>query len=92
MGTYVMFGRYSRDGVRGAGAARTGEATALLEGCGGQVRAAYALLGRTDLMIIADFPGTEEAMKASVALAKLTGIAFTTSPAVAISEFDRLFD
>jgi uncharacterized protein with GYD domain len=92
MGTYIMFGRYSHDGMRGASAARTGEATALLEKCGGQVKAAYALLGRTDLMVIVDFPGTEEAMKASVALAKLTGVAFTTSPAVAVDEFDKLFD
>ena len=92
MGTYVMLGRYSRDAVRDASATRTGEATMLLERCRGHVRAAYALLGRTDLMLIADFPGTEEAMRASVELAKLTGIAFTTSPAVAISEFDKLFE
>jgi len=37
-----------------------------------------------------DFPGVAEAMKASVALAKLTGIGFTTSPAVPIEEFDKL--
>jgi uncharacterized protein with GYD domain len=92
VGTYVMLGRYSRDAVRDASPTRTGEATMLLEKCGGHVRAAYALLGRTDLMLIADFPGTEEAMRASVELAKLTGIAFTTSPAVAISEFDKLFE
>jgi hypothetical protein len=30
------------------------------------------------------------AMSASTALAKLTGIAFTTSPAVTIEEFDKL--
>ena len=29
-------------------------------------------------------------MQASIALTKLTGIGFTTSPAVAVDEFDKL--
>jgi hypothetical protein len=32
----------------------------------------------------------EEAMKASVGLHKLTGIAFTTAPAVSVEVFDNL--
>jgi hypothetical protein len=37
-----------------------------------------------------DFPGVKEAMQASVKLAQLLGISFTTSPAVTVEEFDDL--
>lgn len=50
----------------------------------------YALLGDHDLVLVLNFPGVDKAMQASVALNKLTGIAFTTSPAVTVEEFDRL--
>jgi hypothetical protein len=36
-----------------------------------------------------DFPGINEAMKASVALAKLTGIGFSTCVAVSVEDFDK---
>jgi len=42
------------------------------------------------VMLIVDFPGIEQAMKASVALSKMTGIAFTTSPAVTVEKFDEM--
>jgi uncharacterized protein with GYD domain len=50
----------------------------------------YAVLGKYDLAFIVDFPGTAEAMKASIAVTRLTGIGFTTSPAISIEEFDRM--
>jgi uncharacterized protein with GYD domain len=50
----------------------------------------YALLGVHDLLFIFDFPGVEDAMKASVALAKMTGISFTTDPALTVAEFDKM--
>ena len=50
----------------------------------------YALLGAQDLVIITDFLGVEQAMKACVALSKLTGIAFIRSPAVAVEDFDKM--
>jgi uncharacterized protein with GYD domain len=50
----------------------------------------YALLGEKDLVFIVTLPGTKEAMKASVSLSKLTGISFTTSPAVTVDEFDKI--
>jgi uncharacterized protein with GYD domain len=50
----------------------------------------YSLLGEKDLVFILTFPGIEQAMKASVALSKMTGIAFTTYPAISVEEFDRL--
>ncbi len=92
MPTFCMFGKYSSDAVREISAERTVKATAVLDDVGGEVKAGYALLGETDLILIVDFPGVKEAMKASVELNKLLGISFTTSPAVTVEEFDKLFE
>ena len=43
-----------------------------------------------DLVFIGEFPSVEKVMQASVAVSKLTNIAFTTAPAVSIEEFDKL--
>ena len=91
MPTFCMFGKYSSDAVGKISAERTVKATAMMEKLGGEVKTGYALLGETDLVLIVDFPGVKEAMKASVEMNKLLGIAFTTSPAVTIEEFDKLF-
>jgi len=40
--------------------------------------------------LVVELPSTEQAMKASIALSKLTGIAFTTLPAVSMADFDKL--
>jgi uncharacterized protein with GYD domain len=90
MSTYFMFGRYSIGAVYEISAERSAKATAVIGDLGGEIKAGYALLGETDLVIIVDFPGVEEAMKASVELTKLLGIAFTTAPAVTMEEFDKL--
>ena len=90
MATYVMFGRYSPEAMKGLSKARTDEAGALVAKYGGQIKSAYALLGKTDLLVIADFPSNGAAMKASMALTRLTGIGFSTSPAITIEELDKL--
>ena len=90
MSTFIMFGKYSSDGFKGMSSDRTREATEAVKKHGGQVREMYALLGDKDLVFILDFPSTENAMKAAIVLSKLTGIAFTTSPAVTVAEFDKL--
>jgi uncharacterized protein with GYD domain len=87
-----MFGKYSVDAVKEISAERTKKSVAIVESCGGQVKAVYALLGETDVVAIVDFPGVKEAMKASVELTKLLGISFTTAPAVTIEEFDKLIE
>jgi uncharacterized protein with GYD domain len=92
MATYFMFGRYSIDAVGKISAERTKKATAVIGDCGGEVKAGYALLGERDLVLIVEFPGTKEAMKASIALSKLLGISFSTSPAVSVEEFDKLIE
>ena len=90
MATFVMFGRYSVDAVKEISAERTKNATAVIGDSGGKVLAAFALLGETDLVMVVDFPGVKEALQASVKLARLLGISFTTSPAVTVEEFDDL--
>ena len=42
--------------------------------------------------MIADLPGIREAMLVSVALTKITGISFSTSPAVPMEQFDELIE
>jgi uncharacterized protein with GYD domain len=90
MATYVMFGKYSVEGIKGISAKRSDEARAVIKKNGGELKSAYAMLGGTDVVLIVDLPDTAKAMATSAALAKLTGIAFTTSPAVSIDEFDKL--
>jgi uncharacterized protein with GYD domain len=90
MAKYLMLGKYSLEAVKGIKAARTKKAVDMLRKFGGRVNAMYALLGRYDLAFVVDFPGNAAAMKASIALVKLTGVAFTTSAAMTIEEFDKL--
>ena len=92
MATFLMFGKLSIDAAKEISAERTVKATAVIGGLGGEIKAAYALLGETDLVLIVDFPGVKEAMKASVELTKLLGISFTTAPAVTVEEFDKLIE
>ena len=90
MATYFLTGKYSQDALNKISSDRTKKAAALIEKFGGKVKSMHALLGDKDLVFIVEFPGTAEAMKASISIAKLTGISFSTSEAVAIDEFDRL--
>ncbi len=43
-----------------------------------------------DIVLTLEFPGSENAIAASVALNKLTGISFKTSPVVEVEKFDKL--
>jgi len=90
MSTYVLFGKYTAESMKGISTKRTEDAAALIKNLGGEVVSGYALLGATDLLLVVDLPDTERAMRASAGLAKLTGIAFRTSPAVSLKDFDRL--
>jgi len=90
MATFFMFGKYTLEGIKGMSTTRTKKIVNIIKKSRGKVKSMHALLGDNDLVFIVDFPGNEEAIKASVAITKLTGIAFTTSPAVTVEEFDRL--
>ena len=90
MATFFMFGSYSSEAIQRISAERTGKVVSLVEQFGGEVVSIYALLGPHDLVFIVNFPGVEEAMQASIAVTKLTGISFTTSPAVTVEKFDEM--
>ncbi|HZE20453.1 MAG TPA: GYD domain-containing protein [Desulfobaccales bacterium] len=90
MATFLMFGKYSAQAIKEMSPARTEKGTALIKQLGGEVKAMYALLGKIDLVFVVDLPNLEAAIKTSVALSKQTGIAFTTSPAISVEEFDKL--
>jgi uncharacterized protein with GYD domain len=90
MARFLMLGKYSPEAVKGISAERTKKAVEAIEKSSGKVNSMYVLLGSYDLAVIADFPGNSEAIKASLALTKLTGIGFTTFPAVTVEEFDKM--
>ncbi len=90
MPAYVMFGKYSHESIKNISAKRTADATAVIKANGGDLKAGYALLGEPDLVMIVEFPGPEQAMKASVGLTRLLGIAFSTAPALSFADFDKL--
>jgi uncharacterized protein with GYD domain len=90
MATFFMFGRYTAESIRKISAERTQTAVDEIKKMGGEVNAMHVLLGEYDLMICVKLASIEEAVKASVALARLTGIAFTTCPAIEVEVFDRI--
>jgi len=90
MATFFMFGKYSSEALKSISAERTKKAMEMVRRCGGKVQSIHALLGKHDLVIIADFDAMEQAMKASVSLTKMTNIAFTTSLAITAEKFDEI--
>ena len=90
MATFFMYGKYSQEAIKGISADRTKKALDAIVKAGGKVNSMYAMLGKYDIVLIADFPGVTDVMKASIALNKLTNIAFKSFPAVTIEEFDKI--
>ena len=90
MTTFFMFGKYSVEALNVISAERTKAAASLIGELGGEIKTMYSLLGEYDVVLILDMPNLEQAMQASVALTRLTGISFTTSPAVEAEKFDEL--
>lgn len=90
MAAYLMFGEYSSASIQRISAKRTRQALNLIAKCQGRVLSMYALMGQTDLVLIVEFPGNREALKASLAISRLTGISFHTSPAITVEDLDSL--
>ena len=90
MATYFMFGKYSGKAMKDMGAERTEKAKSIIKENGGETKGMYALLGQTDLVLIVDLPDLQSAVKTSIALTRATRIDFSTSPAMAVEEFDQL--
>ena len=90
MAIFMMFGKYTAEAMRGISPERTDRAVEVIQANNGRVVSMYAVMGEHDLVFTLDFPDAESAFATSVALNKLTGIAFTTSPVVEVEMFDRL--
>ena len=90
MPIFMMFGKYSTEALKGISSERTDKAVELIERNGGKVVSMYAVMGEHDLVFTLEFPTHENAIATSVALNKLTGISFVTSPVVEVEKFDKL--
>ena len=90
MKTFFMFGKYTPEAIREMSIERTQQVISEIRNLGGEITAMNALLGEYDLLFCVTLPDIEDAIKASVALHKLTGITFSTSPAVTVETFDQL--
>jgi uncharacterized protein with GYD domain len=90
MATFLMFGKCSVQAMQEVSPGRAQMAVDLIKQLGGEVMAMYAMLGEADLLLVVDLPDIAAAMKVSLALTKMSGIAFTTCPAISVEEFDRL--
>ncbi|HPC73269.1 MAG TPA: GYD domain-containing protein [Syntrophales bacterium] len=90
MAKYFMFGKYTSEAVKGISARRTDKVVDIIRKFGGTVEGMYALIGEKDLVFIVDLPGNDELIQVSVSLSKLTGIGFTSTPAIPVEQFDRL--
>ena len=90
MAKYFLIGKYSSEALKGISKARTDDAVKIINDNGGKVDSMYVLLGEKDLVLIVDFPDIEKVVKASISLSQKTNIAFSTSPAVPVDEFDKL--
>jgi uncharacterized protein with GYD domain len=91
MTTFLMFGTYTAAAEKKVSSKRTKHANAIIKGLKGRVVAEYAMLGKPDLLLIVELPDVKDVIKASIELSELTGISFTTEPAVTVAEFDKLF-
>ncbi len=90
MPIFLMFGSYSSEAIKGISSERTERARELIQENEGKIVSMYAVMGEHDLVFTIDFPDADKAMAASVALYKLTGIHFSTSPVVDVEQFDKL--
>lgn len=90
METFFMFGKYTQESIKGISTERTEKAVSIIKKYGGELKSAYALLGENDLVLIIDFPDIKAAFKTSLDLNKLTGISFSTFPALQVEQFDKI--
>ena len=90
MATFFMFGRYSSEALEKVSVDRTRQAHKAVEEFGGQIKGIYALLGEYDIVVIVELPRMAEAMKASIALKRMTDISFFTAAAMPVEEFDQI--
>ena len=87
---FYLFGKYSQDSLKNVSSDRTKKTIEIIESYGGKVLSLDILVGEKDLVLVVDLPNTTSIIKASVELAKETGIVFSSSPAMSAEDFDKL--
>ncbi len=90
MKTFLMLGKSSSKELREIGLKYKAEVVSLVRNFGGDVKSIYVMLREKYLVLILTFPGMKKAMKASVALSKLTGISFEIRSAVPVEELNKV--
>lgn len=90
MSLYFMFGKYTSEAVEKISSERTKKVVEIMNQFGGDIKSMYVLMGAYDLVLITTFPNMKEALQASIAITKATGISFSTLPALPVEEFDEL--
>jgi uncharacterized protein with GYD domain len=85
-----MFGKYTSEAVDKISTERTKKVIDIMDQFGGDIKSMYILMGAYDLVLITTFPNMKEALQASIAITKATGISFSTLPALPVEEFDDL--
>jgi uncharacterized protein with GYD domain len=90
MGTFFLFGNYSTEATKAISRARTEKVRETIDKLGGQVKGIYALLGQYDIVMIVELPQMSDAIKASIAVGRLTGVSFSTAAAVSVDQFDKI--
>lgn len=91
MSLYLMYGKYQTGTMQDISSERTEKAKQVIEENGGTLEAGYAVLGRSDLLFIVDFPDIADVVKTSLTMKDMFGISFSTNGAMTIEEFDKLF-
>jgi len=86
-----MFGKYTARAMGKISADRTQAAVELTRSTARRGRH-VCHAGQHDLVMVVTFPDVPSAIKASVALSRQTGIAFTTAPAITVEEFDEMME
>ncbi|MFO0754600.1 MAG: GYD domain-containing protein [Thermodesulfovibrionales bacterium] len=92
MATFFMYGKYSFDAVKEIHPERTTKAIKIIEALGGKVEGMYAVLGDYDLVLIVGAPDIDTIVKISVDLYMITGIHFSSVPAMPVDYFDAIIE
>ena len=92
MQTFFLFGKYTTVAIKKISSERTRKVVNTIQEMGGRVKSVYALLGNSDLVFIVNLPSAATATMVSITLTKMTGISFTTSVAIPVDEFDKMFN
>jgi len=86
MATFVMLGRMPVESMRESNPQQTADALALIKKNGGELKPAFAMMGKYEALLILEMPNIEQMMKTSIGFTRILGFHFITSPAFTFEE------